>query len=314
MTDRVDAPIRVGLVSGDAKRAAALEALPIDSLWVGGHVAGRNGQPEVMMQLARLSAVTERVDIGTSILLLPLYAPAIIAKQIADLDRYTEGRLILGIGVGGEYPPEYRACEIPINERGRRANEMIPLLRRLWTAEEITHEGRYYSLDEVKIHPAPFQPGGPPIVVAGRQEAAMRRAATMGDGWFPYLYSARRYEASVATVRQAAAEAGRDLTNFGWYAWIFLNINPDGDVAREEAARSMGGNYKQDFQAMVDNVAVAGTTDEVIAKLKAFVDAGARHFVFSPATGGGDNDMVVRRLLDDVMGEVQEHAAAQQLA
>ncbi len=304
-----DGELRLGLVwGGDPKGVASLEALPIDSLWVGGHVASRNPGTEVMVSLARLSAVAERVQIGTSILLLPLYPPAIVAKQAADIDRATGGRFILGIGVGGEYPQEFRACRVPRQERGRRTDEIIPLLRRLWTAEEITHDGPYYAMEDVKIHPGPIQPGGPPIVVAGRQEAAMRRAATLGDGWFPYLYSARRYAASVATVRQLAAEHGRDLDNFEWYVWVFLNINPDADVAREEAARTMGGTYNQDFRPMVDSVAAAGTAAEVIDKLKAFYDAGARHFVFSPATAGADSTPVVRGLLEDVIPEIREHA------
>jgi probable F420-dependent oxidoreductase len=301
--------LRVGLVSGgDAGRVSELEALPIDSLWVGGHVASRNPSTEAMVNLARLSAVAERVRIGTSILLLPLYPPAIVAKQIADLDHATDGRVILGVGVGGEYPQEFRACEVPVKERGRRTDEMIPLLRRFWTGEEVTHQGRYYSMEEVKIHPAPVQTGGPPIVVAGRQEAAMRRAALLGDGWFPYLYSPRRYAASVATVREAAVAQGRTLDQFDWYVWVFLNINPDGDVAREEAARSMGGTYNQDFRPMVDSVAAAGTPPEVIDKLQAFYDAGARHFVFSPATAGGDSRGVIRLLIDEVVPAVREHA------
>lgn len=260
------------------------------------------------MGLARLAALTERVRVGTSILLLPLYPPALIAKQTADLDRATGGRLILGVGVGGEYPQEFRACEVPIEERGRRANEMIPLIRRLWTAEEITHDGHYYAMQDVRIHPSPAQPEGPPIVVAGRSEAAMRRAATLGNGWFPYLYSPRRYAASVETVRAVAAERGRDLSEFGWYVWVFLNIDPDGDAARERTARSMGGTYNQDFRAMVDNVAAAGTADEVLAKLTDFYDAGARHFVFSPATAGADPDPVIDRLLGDLVPALREHA------
>ncbi len=239
MTTTDSADVRIGLLgSGDARRISALEDEAIDSLWMGGHVASSNPSPEAMMGLARLAALTERVKVGTSILLLPLYPPAIVAKQIADLDHTTNGRVILGVGVGGEYPQEFRACEIPISERGRRTDEMIPLIRRLWTAEEITHEGRYYRMQDVRIHPAPVQPGGPPIVVAGRQEPAMRRAATLGDGWFPYMYSPRRYAASVETVKQAAAEAGRDLSGFEWLVWVFVNVNPDGDTAaRRRPAR-----------------------------------------------------------------------------
>ncbi len=231
MTTTGDAEVRIGLVGGgDAREVAALESRALDSLWAGGHVASRNPTPEAMLGLARLAALTERVKIGTSILLLPLYPPALVAKQIADLDRATNGRVILGIGVGGEYPQEFRACQVPLSERGRRTDEMLPLLRRLWTAEEITHEGRYYSMEDVRIHPAPVQPGGPPIVVAGRKEPAMRRAATMGDGWFPYLYSPRRYAASVETVKNFAEEIGRDLSSFEWLAFVFVNVNPDGDT------------------------------------------------------------------------------------
>ena len=302
-----DAAVRIGLAGGgDPRQLEQLDAL--DSLWVGGHVASRNPSPEAMMGLARLAALTERVGIGTSILLLPLYPPALVAKQIADLDRATNGRVTLGIGVGGEYPQEFRACQIPVEERGRRTNEMIPLIRRLWTAEAITHEGRYYSMEDVRIHPAPAQPGGPPIVVAGRQEPAMRRAARLGDGWFPYLYSPRRYAASVETVKEAAAQAGRDLAEFGWFVWVFVNVNPDGDAAREEAARSMGGTYDQDFRAMVDSVAAAGTVDEVTKKMEAFYDAGARHFVFSPATAGADPQPVVDRLFGDIVPALREYA------
>ena len=301
-----DAEVEIGLVAVAGTSIAELEELPIDSLWVGGHVASRNPSPEVMMALARLAALTTRVRIGTAILLLPLYPPAVIAKQVADLDRATGGRVTLGVGVGGEYPQEFRACQIPVAERGRRTNEIIPLLRRLWTAEEITHEGRFYPMADVRIHPAPVQPGGPPIVVAGRSAAAMNRAATLGDGWMPYLYSPRRYAASVEAVRAAAAD--RDLTGFGWYVWVFVNIDPDGERARHQAAASLGGTYSQDFREMIDGVAAAGTAAEVVAKLCAFYDAGARHFIFAPATAGQDPQPVIERLFGDVVPHLHEYA------
>jgi len=301
--------VRIGLVGGaDARQVQELEALPIDSLWTGGHIASRNPSPEAMVGLVRLATLTERVTVGTSILLLPLYPPALVAKQIADLDRATNGRVMLGVGIGGEYPQEFRAVQVPIEERGRRTNEIIPLLRRLWTATEVTHDGRY-PMEDVKIHPAPVQPGGPPIIVAGRQEPAMRRAALLGDGWFPYMYSPRRYADSVATVRQTAEDAGRDLSGFHWCVWVFLNIDPDGDTAREAAARTMGGTYDQDFRAMIDRVAAAGTAEEVTDKLRMFYDAGARHFVVLPATGGADPQPVLDRLFAEVVPALHEHAA-----
>ena len=231
-----------------------------------------------------------------------------MAKQIADLDRVSGGRVILGVGIGGEYPQDFRAVGIPIEERGRRTNEIIPLLRRLWSAREITHQGRYYEMHEVMIHPAPAQRGGPPIVVAGRKEPAMRRAASLGDGWFPYMYSPRRYGESVKTIVEAARDAGRDLAGFHWCVWIFLNINPDGDVAREEATRTMGATYNQDFRSMLDRVAAAGTASEVSDKLRDFYDAGARHFVFSPATAGANPTPVLDRLFSEVVPALRDHA------
>ncbi|MDA8048136.1 MAG: TIGR03619 family F420-dependent LLM class oxidoreductase [Actinomycetota bacterium] len=302
--------LSIGFVAaGDLARAAALEQLPIDSLWTGGHVASRNPSTEALVSLCRLSAVTSRVKVGTSILLLPLYPPAIVAKQIADLDRATSGRVVLGVGIGGEYPQEFRACGVPITERGRRTDEAIQLIRRLWSADEITHEGPFFPMQDVRIHPAPAQAGGPPIVVAGRKAPAMRRAAQLGDGWMPYLYSPRRYRDSVATITAHAAEAGRDLSRFEWYAWVFVNVDADSRRAKEQAAATMGGNYNQDFKPMIDSVAAAGSVPEVTDRLEEFVDAGARHFIFMPATGGEDPDPVIHRLLEDVLPAVQTHAA-----
>jgi probable F420-dependent oxidoreductase len=310
VTEGSSSPIKIGIVtSGEARVARQLEERGLDSLWVGGHLASTNPSPEAVVALARLAAVTERVTVGTSILLLPLYPPAIVAKQIADLDLATGGRVALGVGVGGEYPADFRAVEIPITERGRRTDEMIPLLRQLWTAEEVTHHGDYYRLERVRIHPAPRQLGGPPIIVAGRKEPAMRRAALLGDGWLPYLYSPRRYAASVEVIRNAATAAGRDLGDFEWCAFIFVNINRDGAVAREQAARTLGGTYGGDFMELLDSVAAAGDPREVIAKLCEFYDAGARHFVFLPATGDGDPAPVLDRLLGEVVPALAQHAA-----
>ena len=137
-------------------------------------------------------------------------------------------------------------------------------------------------MGEVRIHPAPRRPGGPPIVVAGRQPAAMRRAATLGDGWMPYLYSPRRYAESVEQVRADAAAAGRSLDGFGWMLFSFISIRDDGDEARREAAAFLGGTYRQDFDAMVRSVSIAGTRDEVTERIAEYAGAGVRHFIFAP--------------------------------
>jgi probable F420-dependent oxidoreductase len=277
-----------GLLTGATAPAEvhALEELDYDALWVGGHVASRNPSPEALMQLARLVALTTRVRVGTSVLLLPLYPPAIVAKQLADLDRVSGGRVTLGVGVGGEYPQEFDACGVPLGERGARTDEAIALMRRLWTSEEIAFEGRFHRMGPVRIHPPPVQPGGPPIVVAGRRSPAMRRAATLGDGWMPYLYSPERYAASVAEVRAHADAAGRRLAGFAWMAFVFVNVAERAADARADAAAFFGGTFRQDVDGFLDRVAAVGTAAQVAERLAAFVEAGARHLIIAPATSG----------------------------
>jgi alkanesulfonate monooxygenase SsuD/methylene tetrahydromethanopterin reductase-like flavin-dependent oxidoreductase (luciferase family) len=117
----------------------------------------------------------------------------------------------------------------------------------------------------------------------------------------------RERPAEGRTIRAVAAEAGRDLTGFGWYAFVFVNLDDDGDRARGEAARGLGGTYDQDLGRIVDRAAAAGTPTEVGRRLRDFVAAGARHLVLRPAPGSGDADAVVRRLLDEVLPEVRAH-------
>ena len=275
-----------------------LEDLGASSLWVGGHVASANPSPEAMVWLARLIEQSERAIVGTAVLLLPLYPPGIVAKQLADLDRASKGRLRVGIGVGGEYQSDFDACEVPIAERGSRTDEAIELLRKFWTAEPVTHSGRHHRYDNVRIHPPPLQDGGPPIIVTGRKPVAMRRAARLGNGWMPYLYSPERYARSVAAIRDEAERAGRDLTTFGWYVYVFVSLDDDTQAARRAAAAFLGGTYKSDFDAMLDRVACAGNVEQVTDRLAEFVAAGAQHFVLVPCAHPRET---AHRLLSEVI-------------
>jgi alkanesulfonate monooxygenase SsuD/methylene tetrahydromethanopterin reductase-like flavin-dependent oxidoreductase (luciferase family) len=292
-------PVRIGFVA-PADRAAVreLEALGASSLWVGGHVASRNPTPEVVVWLARLIEQSERALLGTATLLLPLYPPGIVAKQLADLDRASGGRLRVGVGVGGEQESDFAAAEVARSERGSRMDESIELLRRFWSAKPVTFAGRHHQFENVRIHPAPAQSGGPPIIVTGRRPVAMRRAATAGDGWMPYLYSPERYARSVATIRETAEMSGRELVDFEWLAYVFVAIDDDPERARAKAAQFLGGAYRDDFEALVDRVACAGTIEQVTERLQAFLDAGAGHLVVAPCGNGQQTSI---RLLTEVL-------------
>ena len=194
------------------------------------------------------------------------------------------GRLIVGVGAGGEYPDDFAAAGVPIAERWTRLDESIGLLRRFWSGEAVTHAGQHFHYDGLRIQPAPAQPGGPPIIVTGRQAGAMRRAALHGDGWMPYLYSAERYARSVAAINKMAAESGRNLDDFRWMTYVMVAVDDDPGAARRMAAEFLGGTYDQEFTPFVDRVAVTGNFDQVVSGLRAFADAGARHLVLLPCS------------------------------
>jgi len=260
--------VRIGLVAPQ-KRAdvRALEEVGVDSLWVGGHLASPRPSPEPLVWLARLAEQTQHVSIGTATLVLPWYPPAVAAKQLADIDQASGGRLVVGVGAGGEYPDDFAAAGVPIEERGQRLNESIDLLRRFWTAEPVDYSGPHFRYGGLRIHPPPAQPEGPPIVVTGRRSAAMRRAARVGDGWMPYLYTPERYAASALAIRDFAAEQGRALDDFQWMAYIMVSVDTSGEKARERAASFLGFTYSRDLSATVDRLTVAGTLEEVVDRL-----------------------------------------------
>lgn len=283
--------VRVGFVTARPSPAElrdtvpALEALGASSLWAPGHIATDRAVPEAMTGLAALASLSERAVVGTSVLLAPLYHPVVIAKQAAELDRLTGGRVVVGVGVGGEYEEEFRACQVDPAERGARADEAIDVMKALWRGEKVSHAGHFWPFDSVRIMPGPVQRGGPPVVVAGRKVPAMRRAVERGDGWMPFLYSPERYADSVARIKAMAEAVGRDLGGFWWTCFIYVRVDDDAGTARREAAAFIGAGQAGDgsrFRDLVDRVAVAGTPDDVRRGLQAFVAAGARHLVLMP--------------------------------
>ncbi|WP_054045536.1 TIGR03619 family F420-dependent LLM class oxidoreductase [Alloactinosynnema sp. L-07] len=158
-----------------------------------------------------LAARTSRVRLGIAVLNLPFFAPPLLAKQLATLDVLSGGRLDAGLGIGWA-EEEYIAVGADQRGRGRRAEEYLPLLRRFWSDGVVEHEGEFYRVPPIRMDPKPVQAGGPPILLGATAPAALRRAGRLCDGWV----SSSRADlpsigASIAIVREAAREAGRDV-------------------------------------------------------------------------------------------------------
>ena len=279
--------IRFGITCGGdfwlPEDIRAVEELGFDGFWTGEHIVYHRPISESTTLLTWAAALTERITVGPATYLLPLRHPTIVAKEFSTLDVLSGGRVIFSCGVGGDYPREFGACEIPVNERGRRCTESIEIMRKYWAGERFDYDGRIFKLRDVDMLPTPAQPGGPPIWVCGRQEGPMRRAARLADGWQPYMYSARRARDSFFQVKAFAAEAGRDLPDdFVFACFIYVSLSEDIAEARIRGVKELTYRYDQDFSELVEKYCAYGPPSRVVDYLAQYVEAGVNYFVLAP--------------------------------
>jgi probable F420-dependent oxidoreductase len=230
--------------------ARGIEQLGYDQLDMFDHVTmahpleGRRNGPypanmpimEALTTLAYFAAVTERIGLGTEVLVLPQRQPALVAKQVGTIDLLSGGRVRLGVGVGWQ-EGEYESLDTPFRERGRRMDECLDLLRAYWTEPGVTYHGRHHTANAMAMEPKP-RPGtaGPPIWMGGSAEVMLRRIGARGDGWLAgggeTLESAR---SRIDVIHRAAGDVGRDPAAIG----LQVQLGDPRDTAqmRERAAR-----------------------------------------------------------------------------
>lgn len=262
-----------------------IEELGFDSIWVGDHVSFYVPMLESLTLLSFVAAATERVRIGTGVYLLPLRHPTTSAKVTSTIDVLSGGRLDLGVGVGGEFPPEFEACGVPVNERGSRANESIEVLRKLWSGEKVGHEGKHFSFGPVALAPKPVQKGGPPIIVGGRKPPAFRRAGRLGDGYISHMCSSEMYAQNLDAIREHARAAARRDVAFRTDCFIFTILGDDYDAALKTAASTLQMIYNRPFEDAARKYCLLGRPEDCLEQLRGFVKSGARRFVLSPLMG-----------------------------
>jgi len=251
----------------------------IDSLWFSDRLSSRLPVLEPVTALAAVAARTERLKFGSSVLVLPFRTPVVVAKELATIDYLSGGRLLPAVGVGVELPREFEASGVPFKERGRRTDEAIEIIRRLWLEDEVTFQGEFYRLDRVRLLPKPVQTP-PPIWIGGKSEAALRRAGRLGDGWVPSLIAPGEFARGVERVLRYATEARREVPvdHFGVLVNYVLADSP------EVGARLADPYLPRD---RVDEVTLRASTafgpPEVIArKLEEYIAGGGSKFILRP--------------------------------
>jgi probable F420-dependent oxidoreductase len=218
-----------------ARLARRAEELGYESWWVGEHVVvptGPGPRPmdpadpmlDPLVHLAYVAAVTERLWLGTGIIILPQRNPLVLAKQVASLDVLTGGRLLLGVGAGW-LEAEMNAIGVAMSERGRRTDEYLAAMHELWTEEAPSYEGRHVSFDAVDAHPRPVRPDGPRIVIGGHSPAAFRRAVAHGHGWFGNGSSPEDLARHLDGLARAATEVERP-DRLGPLEVTFMQLDP----------------------------------------------------------------------------------------
>ena len=265
-----------------ARRA---EALGYGRVTMGEHIMDGNPPRPTLLNLPAMAAAagaTSNLRVMTGIVIAPLYHPVTLAKMVATVDQVSNGRLDFGIGISGQRGTkiEFDAVGVDVHTRGKRTDEMLQVMQRLFTEEHVSHHGDFFDFDDVSLLPFPAQKPYPPVWVSGRSEAAMRRAGVMGDGWYPYLFTVRRIKASNDMVRQYAAEAGRDLTGFNWGLNQPTAISSDGSEALELAVSNVGERYvtaERSAESIAKALCIAGTPDDCVKAVEERIEAGVEH-------------------------------------
>jgi len=268
------------------------ETLGFDSAWVSEHHGAGDGYlASLLPTLAAFAAATERIRLGTGVVLTPFHHPLRLAEDAAAVDLLSGGRLILGLGMGWR-EEEFRMFGVPIGERLRRTIETIDILRLAWTGERFSYEGRAFSFDQVQVRPPPARPGGPPIFLGGSAEAAVRRAGRIADGYIRTRGGGvERMREDAHVLDQAIRDAGRDVHSVAFAQLQNAFVWEDGDaweVVRQGAAAHIGvyGGWDQGSDTpgkgffivppndeTLRRVTPAGTPREVLHALRPIVEA-----------------------------------------
>jgi probable F420-dependent oxidoreductase len=257
--------------------ARLAEDLGFGAAWVGDHLACPAPGLDAPSCLAAAAAVTEDIRLGISVMLLGLRAPAWAAKILATIDHLSSGRLVLGVGVGGEFPAEFEASGVPVRQRGARLDDALHVIRDLLTGKPVTYEGRTMTVTAPSLQPAMAAP--PPIYVGGRGEAALNRAARHGDMWLPMWLTPERVAERSQILADFAEREGRPAP--GTALLIGVHIDEDRARARAEAELHIRGQYRMGLEK-IEHWTLLDSVDGAVEQLDAYNQAGVEEFIFMP--------------------------------
>lgn len=258
------------------KVLVALDDAGIDQIYMADHISFRNGSgTDGFVEIAALSQLHPTLNVMISVYLLALRHPLPVARQLATMSKIAPARVLFGVGIGGEDRHEIEVCGVDPRTRGRRTNESLELVRELMTGQPVDFAGEFFEVSQARIIPA-VEPSIP-IIIGGRSNAALTRAARYGDGWVGAWCSARRFGEAVERIATEASELGRgDVAwQHGYQPWV--GVADTREQAKTLVGAAMEAFYKVPFAAF-EKYTPCGTVDDVCEVLAPYVEAGCSMF------------------------------------
>jgi probable F420-dependent oxidoreductase len=282
--------------------AERAEKMGFDSVWVGDSVLARP-RLDALTTLAAVAARTERVKLGTAVLLPALRHPVVLANEVANLDLLSQGRLILGLGIATKNPPverEFTACGISFAKRIGIFEESITIIRRLWSESKVTFSGRHFQLHKVQAGLRPVQKPGVPLWLAGSVDNALRRVLCLGDGWMPIPPSPQLFVEDWGRLQILARELSKDDQRLHRCLYTTLNINEDAIKADGEMRKFIENYYGTPYEQIASHQGICvGTVERCASWLMEFVNAGAETIILR--FGASDQVAQMERFAKDVL-------------
>jgi probable F420-dependent oxidoreductase len=264
------------------KFAVKAETLGYDSLWLQERVIGDFAMLEPVTLLSYVAAITSRLKLGTSVILLPLRNPIQLAKAYSTLDVMSNGRAIMGVGLGGGHLGSHENV-FGYTREGRvtRFTEAVQVMKLLWTEPKANFQGRYWNFKDVSMEPKPVQKPHLPIIFGGHHENALGRAVKHADGWMGAgSSSSGSFVRESARIREMLADAKRDAAMFHFAKRVYLAVDSDETRAERRIREWFAGRYKN--ADLGPKVSVWGSAVKCTEKIQEIVKAGAQQIVFNP--------------------------------
>lgn len=269
-------PLDRNEVTHVARRA---EALGFRDLWVTENTLDEAHSVDAMVVLSHAAAVTTRIGVGVAVVVLPVHSPIHIAHQVASLDFLSNGRAILGVGIGR--PEDYHDFQIPMERRVKRFREGIELMKALWTQNPVDYQGDFYRIQTSGMALKSVQKPHPPLWLGGWHPDAVKRSVALGNGWIGAGgQSDTGFAETVVLLRSELDKAGKDPAQFAVSRRIFMMVDEKPEVARRELNRWFTTVYKR--PELTDAGGIWGTPAQVREKLEAVRRAGATHLLLNP--------------------------------